>query len=320
MVLHVFKFLPKRVLSTAALVCKRWYRLIQDESLWTRMDLANRQLQSGSLGQILSRQVMILRLAQAEISEPAILPSCRAFSEDFRSRLLLLDLSMAKTTCSALVELFKRCRRLKKISLEHVEVNQEVFAAISLNKDLEVLNLAMAEGVDAKGLKHLLGNCTNIRELNLAWTYLNPSSVQYLCTHLPKSLDRLNMSGCRKLLNDKHVWELVKCCPNLRELDLSDCTNITNEAIVHITLLQALNFLALSRCYQVSYNSLLQLKRLRSLTYLDVHGGYVDTSELRQIQENLGPHVHINKFKFSSVARPTVGTRKSAIWNMRVRD
>lgn len=62
------------------------------------------------------------------------------------------------------------------------------------------------------------------------------------------------------------------------------------------------------------------LKKLYQLSYLDVHGGYIDPDDLRYIQENLGARVEINKFKFSSVARPTVGLRRSSIWNMRVRD
>lgn len=62
------------------------------------------------------------------------------------------------------------------------------------------------------------------------------------------------------------------------------------------------------------------LKKLYQLSYLDVHGGYIDPDDLRYVQENLGARVEINKFKFSSVARPTVGLRRSSIWNMRVRD
>lgn len=320
MVLHILHFLPKRVLSTAALVCKRWHRLTQDESLWSRMDLSYHQLQQGALGHIISRQVMILRLTQAKIVHPPILPDSCAYSEDFRSRLLLLDLSMVNISCDSLVELFKRCNRLKKLSLEHVKVNENVLSALSLSKNLEILNLAMVEGINEKGLRYLLSNCQNIRELNLAWTYLNVNSIQYICTNLPKTLDRLNISGCRKLLSDKNVFELVSRCKDLRELDLSDCTSVTGEAVSYITMLRDLNFLAVSRCYQISYKSLLQLKKIPSLLYLDVHGGYVDTTELRHVQENLGSHVQINKFKFSSVARPTVGTRRSSIWNMRVRD
>lgn len=51
-----------------------------------------------------------------------------------------------------------------------------------------------------------------------------------------------------------------------------------------------------------------------------MHGGYVDTDELKRVEEHLGKKVNINKFKFSSVARPTVGARRSSIWGQCVRD
>lgn len=53
------------------------------------------------------------------------------------------------------------------------------------------------------------------------------------------------------------VASLVATCPNLRELDLSDCTGLTGNAIQYISLLDDLNFLALSRCYFIPYRSLL---------------------------------------------------------------
>lgn len=112
----------------------------------------------------------------------------------------------------------------------------------------------------------------------------------------------------------------MSTCPNLRELDLSDCTGLSGQAIEHITVLNDLNFLALSRCYFIPYRSLLQLKTLRSLAYLDIHGGYIDQQELKVVQEALGSKVHINKFKFSSVARPTVGPKRSSIWGLSTRD
>ncbi|XP_017774518.1 PREDICTED: S-phase kinase-associated protein 2 isoform X2 [Nicrophorus vespilloides] len=319
-ILHIFHFLPKRQLTQIACVSKRFHRLTEDESLWARMDVSNRVLYPGALGQILSRQVVILRLAQSEISHPAIMPDCRASNEDFQSRLLYLDLSLVHVSPESLTSLFTKCQRLKKLSLEHVQINTEVLQALAQNKELEVLNLAMVQGIEVDGLKVLLKNCKKLRELNLAWTFLSCPSIKLLCAQLPKTLDRLNISGCRKLLTDNYVLDLVKSCPGLRELDLSDCTGLTGTAIHHIILLEDLNFLALSRCYLIPYRSLLTLKKVKSLVYLDVHGGYIDYTELRIIQDGLGSHIHINKFKFSSVARPTVGARRSSIWNMRVRD
>lgn len=59
---------------------------------------------------------------------------------------------------------------------------------------------------------------------------------------------------------------------------------------------------------------------MKSLRYLDVHGGYIEDSDLEAVQNALGERVDINKFKFSSIARPTVGTRRTSIWGLRVRD
>ncbi|CAG9819243.1 unnamed protein product [Phaedon cochleariae] len=319
-ILHILRWLPKIHLMDISLVCRRFHRLTQDESLWTRMDVSNRHLYPGELGKIISKQVIILRLARSEISHPIILPGVKAALPEFRSRLLYLDLSMSFISPQSLTILFSMCRRLKKLSLENVPVNDDVLIALSANKDIEVVNFAMVTGMMDDGLHYFLKNCRKIRELNLAWTYLNASSIEYVCQNLPPTMDRLNFSGCRKLLTNNNITDLVASCPRLRELDLSDCTSITGDAVRQLVVLEDLNFLALSRCYLITYKSLLFLKKLFNLSYLDIHGGYVDIDELRLVQEGLGARVQINKFKFSSVARPTVGMRRTSIWNMRVRD
>jgi F-box and leucine-rich repeat protein 1 (S-phase kinase-associated protein 2) len=67
MVLMIFRWLPKNMLVRCFLVCKRWQRIAYDEVLWTRMDLGSRSLNPGSLGHVLIRGTIILRLAQAEV-------------------------------------------------------------------------------------------------------------------------------------------------------------------------------------------------------------------------------------------------------------
>lgn len=233
---------------------------------------------------------------------------------------MYLDLSMASVSPESLEMILKRCKRIKKISLENVPVNKDVLMALSGNKDLEVINFAMSTGIDGWGLKYLLENCRKIKQLNLAWTYLDAGSIRYICENLSSSMDRLNMSGCRKLLRDSNISSLVTNCPHLRELDLSDCTALTGEAVRQIIALSDLNFLALSRCYQIPAKALLCLKKVKSLSFLDVHGGYIDANELQLIKDTLGDGIVINQFKFSSVARPTVGPKRSSIWMMRVRD
>lgn len=178
-ILQVFRWLPKSNLKDLALCCKRFYRLSEDESLWTRMDLAGKHLRPGQLGMVISKQVVVLRLARSEVrhstnqpieSAPyfqmfnqimdlTIQPGCQAFEADFQSRLLYLDLSMAYITPNSLVTIFNKCRRLKKLSLENVRVSDSVLLALSANKDIEVINFALCSGLREDGLRHLLSNC-----------------------------------------------------------------------------------------------------------------------------------------------------------------
>ena len=48
------------------------------------------------------------------------------------------------------------------------------------------------------------------------------------------------------------VRQLVAACPELVELDLSDCTTLTSETISIVMQLDKIEYLALSRCYGVA--------------------------------------------------------------------
>lgn len=83
----------------------------------------------------------------------------KASNSDFKARLLYLDLSMASISKQTLTELFLKCDRLKKVSLELVNVDAEVMFALSQNSNIEVLNLTMVEGLDETGFRYLLSSC-----------------------------------------------------------------------------------------------------------------------------------------------------------------
>jgi F-box and leucine-rich repeat protein 1 (S-phase kinase-associated protein 2) len=61
-----------------------------------------------------------------------------------------------------------------------------------------------------------------------------------------------------------------------------------------------------------------QLSSVSSLMYLDVFN-LMSEQSLANLQDNLR-EVDVNKFLFSSVARPTVGIRRTIICGLRVRD
>jgi hypothetical protein len=44
---------------------------------------------------------------------------------------------------------------------------------------------------------------------NVAWTDLSVAALNTLCTELPSSIHRINISGCRKTLNDNRMYFLT---------------------------------------------------------------------------------------------------------------
>ncbi|XP_076687178.1 S-phase kinase-associated protein 2 isoform X2 [Andrena cerasifolii] len=317
MILMILKWLPKKCLVRSMLVCKRWCQIARDEALWSRLDLGGKVLNEGTLGHILPRGVQILRLAQAEIADPVFLENSQVITDGYISKLQYFDLSMAVISPDGLAMLLSKCKYLKKLSLEKCVVNRSCCKAISENSDLEVLNLTMCEGMDVECIKDLM-ELKTLNAVNMAWCGLNVESMTLLCKSLPSSVARLNIAGCRKTMTDDNVKDLVKCCPDMIELDLSDCTMLTMNTVRNLLDFSKLEHLSLSRCYGIPPSTYLTLTYMPSLLYLDVFG-LMSEPILKTLQVTCG-ETQLNKFLYSSVARPTVGVRRTSIWGLRVRD
>lgn len=101
-----------------------------------------------------------------------------------------------------LCELFKTCRSLVKLSLEHCTLDDKGCEEIGKNPNLSVLNMSMCYGVTENCLKFIMDGCPELESWNLAWTDLSPRSLSLICTSAPELLRRINLSGCRITLKD----------------------------------------------------------------------------------------------------------------------
>ncbi|XP_075148098.1 S-phase kinase-associated protein 2 isoform X2 [Haematobia irritans] len=317
-ILQIFKWLPKKTLLRCGYVCRRFNRCASDESLWTRLDLGGRSIKAGAMENILKRGVVILRLAQAELNHPVFEPHFLESEPNFESKLQYLDLSMITITKPSLKMLLSRCRQLKKLSLEHVALNDDICNEIAKNTNLEALNLAMCSGLEAWSVRKIMESLKQLNSLNISWTNLSVDAVTSLVTNVTPNLMRLNVAGCRKTMFDSHLASLAKRCTQLLELDLSDCTGLTGNAISIICKFKMLEYLSLSRCYLIPATAYIELRNMTTLTYLDIFGMLNDSA--LEMLEHTFSKIGINKFIHSSVARPTVGTRRTSIWGLRTRD
>jgi len=325
-VLSVFRWLPKSTLARCARVCKRWERLTGDDTLWKRLDLGLAAVPPGVLGTVLSRGCSILRLARATIAEPIFVsptsnqvtfPLGRAGIDS--SRLSHLDLSMATISSACLASLLSSCRLLQKLALENCSLDAPAVNAIAQNSGLQVLHLGGTSGLTGPLVTNLLASCPSIQELNIGWTSLPIAGVEAVVTGVNPNIERLCFSGNRDTLLDSHLTTLGDRCHNLKELDVSDSTKLTASTISTVVeKMPMLEALSTSRCYGIAPSSYLALCDCSSLLYLNLFG-VLREAAMEELVLRL-KDIDINKFMFTSVARPTVGIKRTSIWNLRVRD
>ncbi|XP_075529170.1 S-phase kinase-associated protein 2 isoform X2 [Dermacentor variabilis] len=256
-ILEIFKWLPKPTLAICGRVCRRWMEIAFDESLWRRLDLSKKHLGPGVLGNALNRGVVVLRLATAEIKSPiftdAPMLSYPADESWPSCKVQYLDLSMASISEDALCELLASCSNLKKLSLEQCRLNDRVCRMIGANHALESLNMSMASGFTHLGITSICRGCKSLTSWNLAWTKMTTACIDSLVLTATPVLQELNIAGCRTEITNDHVCTLVERCPHLLELDLSDATEISCDAMRAIVNgLPELQHLCISRCYSIA--------------------------------------------------------------------
>lgn len=317
MILSIFQFLPKKTLVACSKVCHRWCRLSKDDTLWNRIDLwNNKRIQASHLHRLLNRGVEVMRLARTEIKLDSI-----DFARVSSCRLQYLDLSMAVTHDVGVIrDLLCRCRHLKGLSLENCDLDNdyETCLAISRNGDLKFLNLALCAGVNAEGASLIARDCRKMIELNLSWTCLDQKTISLICQLLPNTLLKLSFAGCRSnTMTDESIDSLTDSCPNLIELDISDCTEITGKSLKMIAeRLTSLQVISASRCYAIEPISYIHY--CKHLVELNVFSTIKDES--MPVLKRALKNVLVNRNLFSTIARPTVGIRRSSIWGQKTRD
>ncbi|XP_075698092.1 S-phase kinase-associated protein 2 [Rhinoderma darwinii] len=308
LLLGIFSYLHLIDLLRVSRVCKRWNRLSCDESLWHSVDLAGKHLANGVIGNLLSLGVVVLRCPRSCIGEPL-------FKQIRPLRLQHADFSNCTVSTDTVQSVISRCHDLHNLSLEGLDLSDAIMCAIAQNSDLKRLNLCGCSGFSPESLTQMLKSCTSLEELNLSWCDFTVDHVQNAVHNFPRNLTQLNFSGYRQNLEIVDVETLVQRCPSLISLDLSDSVLLTADCFPVFHQFQ-LQHLGLSRCYQITPDALLDLKKLLHLKTLSAFGIVTDNS-LRVLIDSL-PRIKINGSYFSTIARPTTGSKKNRdIWGIK---
>ncbi|NXX97373.1 SKP2 protein, partial [Centropus bengalensis] len=312
LLLSIFAYLPLHdLLLGASLTCKRWHNLSMDECLWQSLDLAAANLPPGVIGQLLPAGVTIFRCPRSSIRSPF-------FKTDRPLRVQHMDLSNCTVSVGALESILCRCKRLQNLSLEGLAISDIIMMSIAENPNMTRLNLCGCSGFSPETLGVMLNNCFMLQELNLSWCDFTCSHIKVTVHNITATITQLNLSGYRQNLQISDVKVLVERCPLISNLDLSDSVMLKAECFQYFYQLSFLEHLSLSRCYQISPTSLLQLAKHTTLKTLQVFGIVSDCS-LRLLRATY-PHIAINASCFTNIARPSFGIEdRRMIWGMKCR-
>uniref|UniRef100_U3IJD1 S-phase kinase-associated protein 2 n=1 Tax=Anas platyrhynchos platyrhynchos TaxID=8840 RepID=U3IJD1_ANAPP len=311
LLLAIFAYLPLNDLLKVSMICKRWHCLSFDEFLWQTLDLTCRNLLPGVIGQLLPAGVTVFRCPRSSIGNPQ-------FKTMKPLRVQHMDLSNCTVSVPDLQSILCRCERLENLSLEGLVLSDDILRSVAKNTNLIRLNLCGCSGFSAEALELMLSSCSMLEELNLSWCDFTATHVKAAVNHVTSKVTQLNLSGYRQNLQISDVKTLVERCPSLVHLDLSDSVMLKPECFQYFHQLVFLQHLCLSRCYQISPAALVELGEIPTLKTLQVFGIVTDSS-LQLLRETL-PDMKINCSHFTTIARPTVGTKKNhEIWGIKCR-
>lgn len=328
LLIRIFWHLNKTDLVSIMRTCRRFSRIGEYPTLWEFMNLGNRIVDELSLHILLNRRTNHLRLSCAQIMDcfkvKATQPALCFYNLDNFNECHLTHLDLSQTMFSdqhSLHRLLSRCTKLRALSLENCNmINTQILEAISNNKDLSVLDLTNTKLLTEFGLGGMLSRLTKLVEINFAWAQIERDSLKIICSVLPVTLRRLNLSGFREehKLSDQNVATLFRTCPNLEELDLSDNPELTEKTLDSIIIAgqsRKLHVLTLSRCYNIEP---IRFITLGFLQVLNVYGCV--TSDGVEVLQNRLSKTFINRSPIGTIAKPTVGEHLTSIWGKQTRD
>uniref|UniRef100_A0A3Q1FF10 S-phase kinase-associated protein 2 n=1 Tax=Acanthochromis polyacanthus TaxID=80966 RepID=A0A3Q1FF10_9TELE len=317
LLLRIFSCLHLQDLLRISVVCQRWHRLVFDESLWYSVDLAGLTHMGPALQQVLKTGVRRLRCPRAFVEE-------LHFTATDPLQIVQMDLSSSIIPTTALESIICHCRLLEYLSLEGLQLSDNIICSLAKNPNLLQLNLSGCSAFTAPVVADMLKSCSSIEQLNISWCSFNNDHVKSVANNLSPSVTHLNLSGYRESLTLDDVKVLVERCPHIETLDLSDSTLLMADVFPVLKQLKCLRHLSLSRCYHIHLAALTDLGKLfPALGLLDVFG-LVQDSHLPSLKKEM-PHVSINSRLFSSVARPMPASRvvssssEHTMWNRQCR-
>ncbi|KAK7487434.1 hypothetical protein BaRGS_00021275 [Batillaria attramentaria] len=264
-VLRVFSNLPTDHLCRCARVCRRWYHLVWDPTLWTSIVINNSAIDVDRALKYLTRRLSYNTPKVCVILERVNLNGCEQLTD------------------KGLHTVAKRCPELRYLEVQGCTklTNVGVFEAVSYCVNLEHLDVTGCTEITC--IRLMSGLVTEGAGAHLQLIYLRYLDMTD-CVGLQDAGLSLIAAHCMQLqflflrrcvrITDQGIQHVANNCYCLRELSISDCKGVTDLGLRELSKLgENLRYLSVAKCDKVSDQGVKYIAKYCSkLRYLNVRG------------------------------------------------
>ncbi|XP_071116972.1 F-box/LRR-repeat protein 12-like [Haliotis cracherodii] len=297
-ILEILAYLPVKYRCISGRVCRRWRRIVQDNSLWRHVDLLPYVLSLNKLWKVMRAHFSecLLTMKLGGFCDP----KSTKWKKHSLSDAMLLDL---QERCPKMVSLTLvkcntdnlNCKNLPR-SLKHLTMNQCSWTPRWLNTstdlDLTELDLTKCSRVDKFDLIDIAEKFPKLKHLVLNHCYrATEAGFEKIVTTLT-DLTHLELSDTA--CSDLTIHHMCRNLPHLEHLNLSNCGQMSQSSLGTIAgALKELQSLNLSYCRQINLEGLTQLAAAPTLRKLILEGCNLTEVDIKSLRERLGEKVDL---------------------------
>jgi len=197
---------------------------------------------------------------------------------------------------ASIVPVAMQCRNLKEVRLCTTAITNESVKYLGIeSRKLEYLDLRNCAGVDDDGMGHLGAHCHNLKVIELGYTKVSDDGVAALAKG-SRHLEVVSLTECINV-GDAGIVALASACTKMKDVELCG-TNVTDVAVAALAdSCSELNDVNLSNCANITDDAVIALARGRcrqDLVNVDVSFTKVTTLGLKVLVDNCKKVEHLN--------------------------
>jgi hypothetical protein len=297
-ILKILSFLNIKELMICGQVSGRLRAISNDESLWRKLNLGQRQVPYDFIKKAVENGCQYLSLDECMTNVTG--------KSESPFNLKYFNISVSNSEC---LKLIQNCSSLQKLSVAYHYLHTDDIQNICQNgQTLQVLNMNLCKfdhRKETKLFQDLCTNCAHLTELSIETFSLVDGTIQAIVENLTPTILKVSLAN-QQNLKDEHVKKLVKRCNKITHLNLRFRSMMIDSKITNVSLQSIIQHLNKSlekldvKGTKIDFDALLQLKSVATLKLLVCD---LDDENMTNLKLQL-PQIRITHKFFLQIAVP----------------